>query len=81
MHGLYGTITLSPAAAHLRVPARLSGRIFEAAATVRPMELQQAALAKIAKVTARRALDQLVLVILSAAKRSRRISVHGLAGA
>ena len=45
------------------------------------MQLQQAALAKIAKVTARRALDQLVLVILSAAKRSRRISVHGLGGA
>src|SRR5437016_3143660 len=29
MHGFYGTLILSPAAAHFRVLARLSGRIFE----------------------------------------------------
>ena len=39
MHGLYGTLILSPAAAHLRVPGRLSERIFEAAARVKPMQL------------------------------------------
>src|SRR4029077_155442 len=59
MHGLYGTLILSPAAAHLRVPGRLSGRIFEAAATVRPTRLQQAALAKIAEITARRPFDKI----------------------
>src|SRR4030095_3014984 len=59
MHGLCGTLISSPAAAHLRVPARLSGRIFEASATVRPTRLQQAALAKIAKITARRTFDQI----------------------
>src|SRR5882762_8658926 len=59
MHGLYGTLISSPAVAHLRVPAHLSGRIFEAAATVRPTRLQQATLAKIAEITARGALDQI----------------------
>jgi len=41
------------------VPAHLSGRIFEAAATVRPTRLQQATLAKIAEITPRGALDQI----------------------
>src|SRR5512132_1042281 len=59
MHGLYGTLILRRAAAHLRVPAPLSGRIFEAAATVGPMQLQQAALAKFAKITARRTFDEI----------------------
>src|SRR4029453_1827238 len=59
MRGLYGTLISSPAAAHLRVPARLSGRVFEAAASVRPTRLQQAAFSKIAKIAARRAFDHI----------------------
>jgi hypothetical protein len=59
MHGPYGTLILSPAAARLQVPARLSGRIFEAAVTVTPTRLQQAALAKIAEITARRMFDEI----------------------
>src|SRR5258705_13987616 len=59
MHGLYGTLILRPAAAHLRVPGLLSGRIFEAAARVRPTRLHQAALAKIAKITAGRTFDEI----------------------
>src|SRR6202035_2517904 len=59
MRGLYGMLILSPVAAQLRVPGRLSGRTCEAAATVRPTRLQQAALAKIAKITARRTFDEI----------------------
>src|SRR4029077_16593326 len=59
MRGLSGMLILSLAAAHLRVPARLSRRTFEAAATLGPTQLQQAALAKIAKITARRTFDEI----------------------
>ena len=41
----------------------------------------QSTLSEITEVAARSALDQINLVILSAAKRSRRISVHVLRGA
>src|SRR6266498_4102919 len=59
MHGLCGTLILSLAAARSLALAYLSERIFEAAANVRPTRLQQAALAKIAKITARRTFDEI----------------------